>query len=286
MSGKGGVGKTTIAAGLALAIARQHRRVAVIELGNDFIPERFGASPAGYTGEVIAPGVTALNITPRPAFEEYATRELKSHRLYSVMLDNRFVHYFLDATPGVNALLCLGKILHMLTEESWDCCVVDLPATGHGLGFLEVPRVVTNAVHLGPLRKTGEELCALLEDRETTTVLLTTHLEELPVNETIEMARRLTEPLQIEWGPVIANAVMAAPLTPEQVVAVATRTDPTIVTLKPVADFLHQRWVLQEQERQRLAKVVGRSLWEVPRYAMADQRLLMEAVAGDLARCL
>lgn len=286
VSGKGGVGKTTVAAGLAVALSRIHQRVAVIELGSDLISERLGHSPAGYAGAEVVPGLTAFNITPRQAFEEYATRELHSHRVYKLLLDNRFVHYFLDATPGINALLCLGKILRMLTHEPWDACVVDLPATGHGVGFLEVPRIVTTAIHLGPLRKLGEQLCAMLQDPAMTTVALVTHLEELPVNEALDLARRLTDPLQIAWGPVIANMVAPPVIDPAleaayQQRAPQWRTDPSMQTALAVTEFLRRREALAAKERARVNAATDQVI-DVPRYANDDAAQLIAAVAALL----
>ncbi|MBI2346618.1 MAG: P-loop NTPase [Deltaproteobacteria bacterium] len=283
VSGKGGVGKTTVAAGLTLAMGRRGRRVAVIELGNDFIPTRLGHSPAGYAGAAIAPGVTAFNITPRRAFEEYASRELHSHRLYQTFLNNRFVHYFIDATPGVNALLSLGKIWWMATHESWDHCVVDLPATGHGLGYLEVPRVVTDAVHLGPLREVGERLTSMLTDAAFTRVCLVTHLEELPVTEASIMAARLSDPLGIACGPVIANAVWPIPIPKDLAPLYQTwragrsaGKDPVVA----VTEFVRRRVALEDAQRERLMKELTSYLLEVPRFPEAEPASLLAAVAG------
>ncbi|MBI4366757.1 MAG: P-loop NTPase [Deltaproteobacteria bacterium] len=299
VAGKGGVGKTAVAAGLALALAERHARVALVELGPDVIAPRFGRDPAGYAGVGLTPRCTVMNLTPRLAFQEYVTRELHSRKLYSLLLDNRFVHYFLDATPGINALLCLGKIWWMLTHEAWDCCVVDLPATGHGVGMLDVPRVVQDAVHLGPLKQLGQDLQALLTDAATTSVVPVTHLEAMPVTEMEEMLTRLTGVLRIAWGPVICNAVWPPPVPAAQLAAYAREraalaADRSWATGVAVTDFCLARWRAAEAQRARVAAIAGlrsagaaaapagEAMLEVPYQPAADGATVIRAIADRL----
>lgn len=170
----------------------------------------------------------------------------------------------------------------MIEEEDWDCCIVDLPATGHGLGFLDVPRVVMQAVHLGPMRDLGEQLCRLLQDPDSTGVVLVTHLEELPVNETIEMAARLADPLGVAWGPVVANAFGGVPLPKGFEGKCAKVTG--LENIFKVTDFLNRQWQREEAERTRLVESLHCDIVDVPFIHGDSESQLIGAVASHLEK--
>ena len=162
VTGKGGTGKTSVVAALALAAARRGRRVCVIEMGLDEqVPGLFDAHgpPAGYAGREIHPGVTALRIEPYAALGEYLGLQLGGQRLVDMALRNKAFRQLMDAAPGWRELITLGKVGHLEQmrdddgKPRWDLLLVDAPATGHGLTFLDVPRVAVAAVRVGPLRR-------------------------------------------------------------------------------------------------------------------------------------
>lgn len=286
--GKGGVGKSTVAAALALASATDDARVALVEFATDQFATLFETEAIDYEGTSVAPGVEAFSLHPRDAFAEYATRRLHSKTLYRTMFDNRFVHYFLDATPGVNEIMCLGKLWEMVTEGDWDRIIVDLPTTGHGLGFLKVPRVVTATVHHGPIFELGDRIGLLLENPAQTAVVITSLCEELPVNEALEIAAALDGKLQMRCCGVVANRMMQRPVpaTLARDWATLQKESDTAQWQPHVAatQYLEKRWDLQQTQYERLLNEFGTRLYTLPEIDAPAGLPRFQAVAHAISR--
>ena len=223
VTGKGGTGKTTVAAALALATARGGQRVLVVEVGaNEAIPPLLapGGPPVGYAGRTLAPGLTAMRIDPYAALAEYLVLQLGGRFVVERVLANRGFRQLMNAAPGWRDLITLGKIwqLEQMQEASgrpkFDLIVVDAPATGHGIAFLDVPRVVVSAVRTGPLRRHSQAVEDLIEDPERTLLLPVALAEELPTRETAELVATVREKLAIHMDRVVVNGVASAPFPP------------------------------------------------------------------------
>jgi hypothetical protein len=170
VTGKGGTGKTTVAAGLGVAAARRGLSVLVAEVGGlEQIPGRVspGHPPVGYaTGELI-PGLTSIHIDPFEALAEYLGLQTHLRGIVDLVMKNKGFTQLLEAAPGWRELITLGKVWHLAQMRDrrgahlYELIVVDAPATGHGLTFLDVPRVVfaTHVVYQIP----REGLLALLD---------------------------------------------------------------------------------------------------------------------------
>jgi anion-transporting ArsA/GET3 family ATPase len=223
VTGKGGTGKTSVVAALALAAARHRRRVAVIEMGLDEqVPQLFDpAGPeAGYAGRVIHPGVTALRIDPYAALAEYLGLQVGGRRLVELVLRNRAFRQLMDASPGWRELITLGKVWHLEQMRDgqtprFDLLLVDAPATGHGLTFLDVPRVVVAAVRMGPLRRHAGWVEEMIRDADRTLLLPVALAEELPARETAELVERARAQVGIAVDRVVVNAVAPEPFPPD-----------------------------------------------------------------------
>jgi anion-transporting ArsA/GET3 family ATPase len=220
VTGKGGTGKTCVAAALARAAALQGRRVLVAETGRDeHIPRLLapGSAPVGYEGRTLQPGLTAMRIDPYEALAEYLTLQLPVRGLVSRVLRNRGFRQLMDAAPGWRELITLGKVwqLQQLKEADgsarFDLVIVDAPATGHGLTFLDVPRVVGSAVRAGPLRRNATLVEQMIRDPEATLLLPVALAEELPARETTELVERLRADVGVAVDRVVVNAVPEAP---------------------------------------------------------------------------
>jgi anion-transporting ArsA/GET3 family ATPase len=219
VTGKGGTGKTSVAAALALAGARAGRRVLVAEVGRDEHASRLlapGAGLAGYAGREVRPGVTVMRIDPFEALGEYLGLQLKLRAAVDLVLRNKAFRQLMDAAPGWRELITLGKIWHLEQMEDrgrrrFDLIVVDAPATGHGLTFLDVPRVVVSAVQSGPLHRNAELVEEMIGDRERTVLLPVALAEELPARETTELVARVRRDLGIGVDRVVVNALVGAP---------------------------------------------------------------------------
>lgn len=219
VTGKGGTGKTTISAALALAAARRGLRVIAIEMGRDaLIPDliRPGHGPVGYQAVELEPGLHAMKIDPFEALAEYLGMQLGMPSLVHKVLGFEGFRQLMDASPGWRELITLGKIWHLeqMKEQAaprFDLLVVDAPATGHGVTFLDVPRVVVSAVRAGPLREHTQRVEALIRDPKRTLLLPVALAEELPTRETIELVEETRARLSIHVDRVVVNAMLEAP---------------------------------------------------------------------------
>ncbi len=220
VTGKGGTGKTTIAAALGVAAARSGRSVLVAEVGGqEQIPQRIspGHPPVGYAACELVPGLTSIHIDPFEALAEYLGLQTHLRGVVDLVLRNKGFAQLLDAAPGWRELITLGKVWHLAQMEDgrgqplYELIVVDAPATGHGLTFLDVPRVVGSAVRAGPLRAHAHLVEELVRDPDQTLLLPVALAEELPALETAELVQRAEEEIGIAVDRVVVNAVAPNP---------------------------------------------------------------------------
>ncbi|HEV2754787.1 MAG TPA: ArsA family ATPase [Actinomycetota bacterium] len=215
VSGKGGVGKTTVAAALAVVAARHGRRVCIAEVDRKgTLPRLFGGAALGYEPRQLSPGVFGMNIVPEAALAEYLEVQYHMKRISKAFTSTHFVDYITAAAPGLKDILMLGKIWYLEQGRDhgrgvgdFDTIIVDAPAAGHMLTFLSAPMGLADAVRLGPVKRQSDWLVEMLQDPKRTRVHLVTLPEEMPVSETLETADALKERVGIATGTVFANAV-------------------------------------------------------------------------------
>jgi len=211
--GKGGVGKTTIAAALALLLVRRGRRTLAVEMDAvGRLPTLLGGRGVGYVPTEVAPGLHVLGLDGRAALEEYLGLIIPVKRLLATVFASKLYQYFVAAAPGLKELMTVGKIWYEATREEagrpcWDAIVVDAPATGHSLQYLRMPQAAREAFGAGLVQREATKITGLLRDRQTTAVHLVTLAEETPVTETLETRTQLVEALGLPLGFVIANRV-------------------------------------------------------------------------------
>ena len=248
LSGKGGVGRTTVAAALARAAVRQGKRVLVAQTD---AAERLGrllghAGPVGPTVRSLAPGIDAVNMTPKESLHQYALLVLHYETVYRALFGNRAIRGFLSAIPGLDAYAMLGKAWWHTTETAaaaagpsrgsapgapaplkYDLVILDGPASGHAVSMLKIPGAIVAAAPAGPLVKDARALAELLADAARTALVIVTRPEELPARETIELARAARRELGVPLGPVIVNAMPPSRLSDPPVAQVLDRLSPS-----------------------------------------------------------
>lgn len=220
VTGKGGCGKTTVATALALAAAETGKRVALAETGHDeHCPQLIDptAPAVGYQGRELRPGLEVLHIRPFDALVEYLGLQIGMQALVERGLRQPAFQQLLAAAPGWRELITLGKVYYMESLQrdarrpEYDLIIVDAPASGHGLTFLDVPRVVQSAIRSGPLRRNAGNVEALILDPGRTRLLPVSLAEELPVNETVELIDRISEQVGVPIDRAVMNRVAPSP---------------------------------------------------------------------------
>lgn len=216
VTGKGGVGKTTVAAALGLAAARAGLRTLVAEVAEQQqIASLFAVAAAPFTEVEVAPGLSTISIDPEHARAEWLRYQLRSGALAGLLDRSRIFTYLAAAAPGLAELVTIGKVWELAqierrsgSERTYDFVVVDAPATGHGIALLRSPRTFADIAKVGPIRRQAGIIDAFLRDPALTGVIAVALPEEMPVNETLEFESRLAAAMDMTVDRVLVNAVL------------------------------------------------------------------------------
>jgi anion-transporting ArsA/GET3 family ATPase len=216
VTGKGGVGKTTVSAALGLLAARAGKRAIVAEVSEqERLSGLFGRRALGHREGVLAEGLHGISIDPRRAKEEWLRYQLKSSALAGLLGGSRIFQYLTAAAPGVDELVTIGKVWDLAQLERkvggtrpYDLTIVDSPATGHGVALLRAPRTYAQIARVGPIAKQANRVHRFLADPATTGVVAVALPEEMPVNETIDLGASLRADMGMEIDTVVVNAVL------------------------------------------------------------------------------
>jgi Mrp family chromosome partitioning ATPase len=210
VAGKGGVGKTTVTAALAVTAARAGLNVLVVEVeGKSGLPAMFDAPPLTYDEIDLETGVSARFLTPDAALVDY----LESHgmkRISKRLVASGALEVVATAVPGMKDILVLGKVKSLEEQRIADLVIVDAPAAGHAITFLLSARGLLDAVTVGPVRKQASDVVDLISDPARCQVVLVTLPEETPVSEVIETAFAIEDRAGVALGPVVINGCFQA----------------------------------------------------------------------------
>lgn len=216
VTGKGGVGKTTVASALALYFSQKDYRTLLIEFGN-----RNGLANFFELHTTLEPGrfyelsynLHLLSITPQQCLSEYGLRKLRFKTLFKLIFGNPTVAALLRGIPGMDDLLLLGKILYHV-DGSWggkdlyQRVIVDAPSTGQGIALFSLTGMILEAVKTGPMVNEVKRMHNFLHAPESTSFILTTIPEELAVEEAIEMYKTMKARFGLSAARVVVNKVL------------------------------------------------------------------------------
>ncbi len=218
VAGKGGVGRTTVACSLAVLAARMGKRVLLAQTrSKNRLRELFSVDRDFSEVAPVRENLWAVNMTPESALREYGMMVMHSSFLYRQVFERDVVRAFLRAVPGLYDYAMLGKTWFHTTETSggrprYDLVILDGPATGHVLTLLRIPKVILDTVPEGPLTGPARDNWSLLTDPKRCLTVLTTLAEDLPVTETLQLAKGLRD-LTLPRGPVVVNRLYPPRLT-------------------------------------------------------------------------
>lgn len=295
--GKGGVGKTTVGAAIAVAAAKKGKRVLFAMCNaKERLSYLLEVPPIGHDNVRTLPNLDAVNMTPAAALSEYGLMVLRSRTLYRAVFENDIVGGLLRGTPGMEAWSMLGKA-YFHTKETrddgsarYDLVIVDAPATGHGLEMLRVPRVITDVAPPGLLRREAEAAVDLFRDPVRSGVVLVTLAEDMPVNESLELHAAVTGELHLPVAGLVVNQVLPRLFSPkerDEVSALAAKVLPE-TPLHGLAVAGRTRGARETIQEQSLAKLAS-ALPHVPRttlpmlFTPEFRRAQIEALAEPFA---
>ena len=266
VTGKGGVGKTTVAAALGRRAARRGKRTIVCELGGcERLAGAFGRPRVGFAEVELAPGLHAISIDPEAALEEYLRDQMGP--VSGLLSDNRLFQHLAAATPGLREMVTIGKVGELAQPERraaggepYDLVIVDSPASGHALAVLRTPRTFRDLARAGPVRRQADIIHGLIVDRSRTGVVAVALPEQLPVNETLELRTRLREEIGIELALVVVNGLWPARFTHAEVGRVGAAlaaANGSVAAALGAALAEHRRATRQREQLRRLTAALG-----------------------------
>jgi anion-transporting ArsA/GET3 family ATPase len=222
VTGKGGVGKTTVAVALGLAAARAGKRTMLAEVAQqERVSRVFRREGLGYSEAKLADNFYGMSIDPERALKEYLGQQVGGP-LGGLLFDNRIFEYFTAAAPGVRELTTVGKVWELAQPQRrsdaqpYDLVIMDAPASGHGLALLRAPRTFGDIARVGPIRRRADAIHGFLTDRKRTGVVSVALPQEMPVNETIEFREKLRDEMGMHTDAVVVNSLLPERFTVEE----------------------------------------------------------------------
>ena len=277
VSGKGGVGRSTVSLALGLAAARCGLRTCVVQLGaRDWSASALGHAMQSYLPTQLDPRLPlyACKLTPPEALREYGQMKLRFRALHNLVFENDVMRKLVRMIPGMNEMLMLGKAWHMEAADrrpdgkpTWDLLVIDAPATGHGVSLLRLPQVICQAVPVGPMAEDARAMRGLLEDPLRTALHVVTLPQELPASEALELAEQARTTLGVPTGYLFVNQLLPKVLTETQCRALANARPPkgALVAEALQAIAASEQWrAAQQVQLQRLHRQSNLPVVELP----------------------
>ncbi|HMS88163.1 MAG TPA: ArsA-related P-loop ATPase [Acidimicrobiales bacterium] len=306
VAGKGGVGKTTVSAALARAASREGLSTLIVEVeGKSGLAAMFHQPVFSYEEVTLSPGSTpgedsrlgagevrARTLTPDDALLDYL-QSAGMNRISRRLVASGALDMVSTAVPGIRDILVLGKVKSLERNAAVDLIVLDAPAAGHAISFLQSASGLADAVRLGPIHSQARDVLELLSDPARCQVVLVTLPEETPVNELVDTAFQLEDRVGVSLGPVVVNGLY--PELPGLLADPDHAADRAGVALRPgeaealrdAAEFRRERMALQRSQTRRLSEALPLPQFHLPYVFEAEIDLpqldtLADALLTDL----
>ena len=215
VTGKGGVGKTTVAVALGLRAAEEGKRTIVCEVSSQETTSKiFDHTEVGFHEVEMEENLWSISIDPDESMREYVLLQLKVRAMRDMLFRSRIFNYLAAATPGLKELVTIGKIWELAQPDrkvksgrKYDLVIVDAPATGHGIGFLQTPRTFAAIARVGPIHSQAQQLDRLITDQGHTGTAIVSLPEEMPVNETASLEHDLRNEVGVTVDRIYMNGL-------------------------------------------------------------------------------
>jgi len=271
VTGKGGVGKSALAAAVALGLAGEGRRVLLLEIDpRESLHAWLDVAPSGGARVAVAPRLALESLRPRALVDRQVEERIPVRLLARRLLAHPLYRQFVDGAPGLEELAVLDHVERSLRGE-FDSVVLDGAASGHALGQLQAPALVAEVVRSGPFARLAERLKSFVSDPRRCRTLLVSTAEEMPVEESLDLARDLEAGLGQPAALLAINQLAPDDLPPERPGEAA-----------PLA-LWRQRLALQERCRERLLAGWRGAVVELPWLPLPRGEKLARALAGRLS---
>ncbi len=209
VTGKGGVGKTTVAAALGLLASESGLRTLVCEVEpKGDLSFAYECGPTPFQGRQVARNLVAMSMDTEASLREYLHHVARVPVVGRIGPVARAFDFVATAAPGIREILTIGKLCYEVREDHYDLVVVDAAATGHVVGQLAAPTGINELVRVGVVRNQTDWMLEILRDPSQTGVVLVTTPEEMPVSEAVDLAGRLATETPVHLACVIANRVL------------------------------------------------------------------------------
>lgn len=294
VTGKGGVGKSTVSVALARGLAASGRRVLLAVTEKAQVGQMLGGVEVTTEVTAVEPKLSVLWVEPERSLRDYGEITLRSRVAYQALFGNKYAQSFLSAIPGLHQWASLGKAwFHADGDRSlggadFDTVVFDAPATGHGLEMLRVPKVITEASPPGILRRDAAAAWDMLQDPKRTGVVVVALPEELPVQEASELAAEVRE-MGVSLAYLVMNAVPAPLFTQPEL---ATLAEPPLTLSQEGRQWVNialehghaelQAAALHERVKQWLDAPILRLPWVAEPESRAGMTTLVAALLAEI----
>lgn len=260
VSGKGGVGKSIVAAALAQREARRGARTLLVELGDQSYYANIYNKSITYEPALVAPNLSIALWRGEDALREYILYLIKFDKIVELFFDNRIMQAFVRAAPALKELAILGKVTSGVRnwgpKLNYDVIVVDAFATGHFMALLKAPIGMAALIEFGPMGEQSRQILRVLKDPTQCEYWIVTLAEELPVSEAGELHRDLFN-ITEQKAKIFCNRVFESPMTIDEITADRARLAQASTILGDFADYLKGLLLRQNMQISQLKKSLG-----------------------------
>ena len=275
MTGKGGVGKTTVALALGIEAARAGKRTIVCEVAaQESAARMFGHRDVGFSEAKLRENLYAISIDPDASMREYLELQLPVKAMGDLLYRSKIFSYLAAATPGLREMVTIGKIWELALEqrktrsaEPYDLVIVDAPATGHGIGLMQSPKTFAEIAKVGPMANQASMINRTITNHKRAGVVIVALPEEMPVNESATLEAELIDKVGIAVDRVYMNALYPERFDDEEAARIEAALAAAPAPVRPAlsAGLDERRRCLAHREQlARLRELVRTEVSELP----------------------